>query len=270
VTGAVVISAPPNPPSANAGGPYNFCPNTITPKGSNTPVLVYAPFLLDGSKSTNPDQGQTDGSPGAVPSTITSYLWDFSCSGAFNSGSGAQLDVTSAFDVSADFGTSFNVCLQVTNNDNVAFPTAGLASGLSSVAAAQVTIHTPTDESCTHCVQTLSSVAKIPTPSVPGNIQLYWTDTNTNSNIFPIDHYNIYRSTSASFNPFVQIAGAASSPFIPSVQAAPPPGGATLHFQDNNVTGGVTYYYRIAPATANDTETCQGNVTLPVVLGKGK
>jgi len=264
VTGAVIISAPPNPPSANAGGPYNFCPNT-----NSSGALIYAPFLLDGSKSTNPDQGQTDGTPGAPPSTITSYLWDYSCSGAFNSASGAQVNATSAFDVPADFGTSFNVCLQVTNNDNLAFPSAGLAAGLSSVAAAQVTIHQPTDEACTHCVQTLSATPKAPTPGVAGNIQLYWTDTNTNAAMFPIDHYNIYRSTSASFTPFVQIAGASSSPFIPAVKVPATPG-STLFFQDNNVVGGTTYYYRIAPATANDTETCQGNVTLPVVLGKGR
>jgi hypothetical protein len=263
VAGGVLIASPPNPPNANAGGPYNFCPNT-TVSGK----LIYAPFLLDGSKSTNPDQGNTDGTPGAPPSTIVSYLWDYSCSGAFNSASGVQVDATTAFDAPADFGKSFNVCLQVTNNDNLAFPSAGLPAGLSSVASAQVTIHTPTDEVCDHCVQTLGGKSKAPTPGVPGNIQLYWTDTNTSTQ-FTIDHYNIYRSQSATFTPFIQIAGAASSPFIPAVKVASPAGG-TLYFQDNNVTGGNTYYYRIAPATVNDTETCQGNVTVTVAIAKGR
>jgi hypothetical protein len=263
VVGNVVIANPPNPPNALAGGPYNFCPNTTV---AGKPI--YAPFMLDGSGSTNPDQGQTDGTPGAPPSTIIAYDWDYSCSGVFNSAHGAQVDSTAAFDQAGFFGTSFNVCLRVTNNDNLAFPTAGLAAGLSSVAAAQVAIRQPTDEVCTHCVQTLGGNAKAPTPGVPGNIQLYWTDTNTSAQ-FTIDHYNIYRSTSATFAPFIQIAGAASNPFVPAVQVSHPPGGK-LTFQDNNVVGGTTYYYRIAPATANDTETCQGNVTVTIALAKGR
>jgi hypothetical protein len=267
VVGDVVISAPPNPPTANAGGPYNFCPNTA---GGN---LIYKPFLLDGSKSKNPDQGQTDGTPGAPPSTIVSYIWGYTC-GTSTLGSGAQINATAAFDIPADFGTTFNVCLQVTNNDNLAFPTADLPAGLSSFASAQVTIHNPTDEACTHCVNNLGGSSKAPIncpgpKCIPGDIQLYWTDTNTSS-AFPIDHYNIYRSTSSNFNPFIQIAGAASSPFLPAVQAQAFPGGGKLFFQDNNVVGGTTYYYRIAPATANDTETCQGNVTVTVALAKGR
>jgi len=264
VTGNVVIANPPNPPNANAGGPYNFCPLT-TPSGK----LIYAPFLLNGANSTNPDQGQTDGTAGAPPSTIISYDWDYSCSGTFSSAHGAQVDATSAFDVPADFGTTFNVCLRVTNNDNLAFPTAGLTSGLSSVASAQVSILTQGSEGCTHCVQNLGGKAQAPTPGVAGNIQLYFTDTNTNPS-FPINHYNIYRSTNANFTPFTEIAGANSSPvFIPAVQISAPPGGL-LYFQDTNVVGGTTYYYRVAPATVNDTETCQGNVTLAVTLPKGR
>jgi hypothetical protein len=266
VVGNVVISAPPNPPNANAGGPYNFCPNTKLLNG--LPVPIYHPFMLDGSKSTNPDQGNTDGTPGAPPSTIISYLWDYSCAGTFNSASGPQVDASTAFDQALFYGRSFNICLQVTNNDNLAFPSAGLTAGLSSVAAAQVSIRQPTDEVCSHCVQTLGGNAKAPTPGVPGNIQLYWTDTNTSTQ-FTIDHYNIYRSLSATFNPFTEIAGAASVPFTPAVKVAVPAGGK-LFFLDSNVVGGTTYYYRIAPATADDTETCQGNVTLTIALAKGR
>jgi len=264
VTGDVVIATPPNPPNANAGGPYNFCPNTA----GSPPKAIYAPFMLDGSKSTNPDQGNTDGTAGAPPSTITAYNWDYACAGTFTSASGAQVDATSVFDKPAFFGTNFNVCLQVTNNDNLAFPTAGLLAGLSSVASAGVSIHQPTDEVCTHCVQSLGVNAKAPTPGAPGNIQLYWTDTNTSAQ-FTIDHYNIYRSTSSTFIPFTQIAGAASSPFVPAIKVSTPAGGK-LFFLDNNVVGGTTYYYRITPATVNDTETCQGNVTITVALARGR
>jgi hypothetical protein len=234
--------------------------------------------MLDGSKSTNPDQGKTDGTPGAPPSTITSFLWDYACAGNWNSASGAQVDATSAFDVPGLIGTSFNICLQVTNNDTgptcsvanpvCAFPTAGAQPPLSSSASAQVYVHLPTDEVCTHCIQTLSAVAKAPVPGVPGSIQLYWTDTNTSTQ-FTIDHYNIYRSTSSTFTPFVEIAGASSKPFIPAVPVSNPPG-KTLNFLDTNVVGGTTYYYRVDPATANDTETCQGNLVIRVALAAGR
>jgi len=262
VTGSVVIANPPNPPFSDPGGPYNFCPNT-----SANGQLIYAPFLLDGSKSTNPDQGKTDGTPGAPPSTIVSYAWDLTGACQNFTTIGEQINATTAFDIPADFGTSFNVCLKVTNNDNLAFPKANLTAGLSSVNAAGVTIHQPTDEACTHCVQTLGAKAKGPTPGVPGNVQLYWTDTDTNAAIFPIDHYNVYRSTSATFLPYEQIAGANSVYGLPSVPVSNPPGG-TVFFVDNNVAASTTYYYRIAPATVNDTETCQGNVTLAVTVAK--
>src|ERR1019366_4863729 len=82
--------------------------------------------------------------------------------------------------------------------------------------------------------------------------------------------YNIYRSLSATFTPFTQIVGAASSPFVPAIKVAVPAGGK-LTYQDNNVVGGTTYYYRVAPATASDTETCQGNLsTLTIAIAKGR
>lgn len=275
VVGNVVIANPPNPPTANAGGPYNFCPNTGT--GG---TLIYSPFLLNGSGSSNPDQGKTDGTPNAPPSTITAYNWDFACAGSYNSASGAIVNATSAFSSPSDYGSSFNVCLQVTNNDLCtttagqtanpplcAFPTAATGT-LTSVASAQVTIHNPTDQACTHCVSNLSGVSKAPTPSSPANVQLYWLDTNTSAQ-FPIDHYNIYRSSNSNFSSPVQLAGANSSPYQPAVKTSSTPGGQ-LYFLDQSVSGGSTYYYRVAPATASDTETCQGNVTFTIAIAKGR
>jgi hypothetical protein len=269
-TGSVVISNPPNPPNANAGGPYNFCPNL-----DNSGRPIYAPFTLDGSKSTNPDDGKTDGTQGAPPSVITAFDWDYACAGAFNSAHGSQVDATSSFDVPANYGASFNICLRVTNNDNLAFPTAGLGAGLSSVSTASVTVHQPTDVQCSHCVSTLRGAAKAGTPGVPATIQVYWTDTNTSPG-FPIDHYNIYRSVctgsgtpagcTGNFVPAVQIAGASSvtgKAGIPVSSTA----GATLVFVDNyQLAAGVTYYYRVSPATAGDTETCQGNLAATVAV----
>ncbi len=276
VVGDVVISSPPNPPQANAGGPYNFCPNT----NALTGALIYAPFILDGSKSTNPDQGQTDGTPGAPPSTITSYAWDLTGACSVFTTIGEQINVTSNFDVPADFGTTVNnICLKVTNNDNLAFPSANLAAGLSSIATAQVTIHQPSDEACTHCVNSLGGAAKAPSPGIPATVQLYWTDTNTAT--FPIDHYNIYRSTcpptgavgascTGNFAPDTLLAGPGSVTGTLGIPVSNPSGGTLNYVDSYQLVGGTTYYYRIAPATANNTETCQGNVTVTVAISKGR
>ena len=275
VVGDDIISSPPNPPTANAGGPYNFCPNQVNG------AFIYQPWYLNASNSVNPDQGTTDGTAGAPPSTICNpatagttgnsanacgYYWDLACSGAYNGPTGPEPNVTGDFGP-ATYGTTFNVCLKVVNNDNLAFPTAGLASGLSSVASATVSVHNAGDEACTHCVNNLKAITHPPLPNNPGNIQLYWTDTNSAS--FPIAAYNVYRSPNADFSNFTQIAGPNSTTGIPAVQV-PAHVGTTVYFQDNNVTVGNTYYYRVAPATANDTETCNSNLTLKVTLTAGR
>ncbi len=253
----ILISAPPNPPQANPGGPYNFCPNK-----DNSGKLIYAPFLLDGSHSSNPDQGKTDGTPGAPPSTIVSYQWDYSCANTFNSASGAQVDATAAFLPLA--GTSFNVCLKVTNNDNLAFPSAGLAAGLSSVGSTPVFVHLSSDVQCTHCVSGEVAKVKAGSPGVPTSVQLYWTDTN--SVAFPIDHYNVYRSLNANFLPFVQVAGFNGT--YPPVKV-PATIGSVVVLVDQTVSKNPTYYYRVSPATTNDTETCTSPISsqIKVVVG---
>ena len=275
-----VVAYPPNPPDANAGGPYNFCPNV---NGNGQPI--YAPFTVSAALSTNPDQGKDDGYPGDNPSTISSYIWDLSGSCSDFSGTGAptdptsvsgvQIDATSVYDQSGFYGKTFPVCVQVTNTDNNAFCHTIQASGGScstlyqSVGSAQVSIHNPTDEVCTHCVNSLTSLAKAGTPLAPANIQLYWTDTNT-SVTAQIDHYNIYRSTSATFIPYQQIAGANSVTGNRGVPVSNPPGGQLYYNDTYQLTSGATYYYRVAPATANDTETCQGNKSFGVTIPASK
>jgi hypothetical protein len=284
VTNNITINgAQASSPTANAGGPYNFCPN-LDAHGN----LVYAPWILNGSLSTNPDQGKHL-NPGDPTSTIIDYEWSPGCTSTYTPGTGtntnSQLTIqgTGAPTYSSPFtpGSAFNLCLEVTNNDNLAFEDLSAGCGINpstsspyttqtcSIASTTVTVHQTTDDECTHCVQTLGKNVKNPAPGSPGNIQLYWTDTNTTPATFPINHYNVYRSTSASFNPFVQVAGANSVYGLPAVQV-PASHGATVYFQDTNVTGGTTYYYRVAPATINDTETCTGNITLQAVLGVGR
>ncbi len=253
----ILISAPPNPPQSNPGGPYNFCPNKDV-----TGKLIYAPFLLDGSHSTNPDDGKTDGTPGAPPSKIVSYLWDYSCANTFGSASGAQVDATSAFAPLA--GQTFNICLKVTNNDNLAFPSAGLTQGLSSVGSTPVFVHATTDFQCTHCITGVQAKVKNGGPGVPSNVQLYWTDTN--SAAFPIDHYNVYRSLNANFIPFVQVAGFNGT--YPPVKV-PAVMGAVVYLTDGTVSKNTVYYYRVSPATTNDTETCSSPQTSQVKVPVG-
>ncbi len=253
----ILISAPPNPPQANPGGPYNFCPNTDA-----NGKYIYAPFLLDGSHSTNPDDGKTDGTPGAPPSAIVAWDWDYSCANTFTSAHGSQVDATSAFVPLA--GQTFNICLKVTNNDNLAFPSAGLTQGLSSVGSTPVFVHQPTDIQCSHCVTGVVGKVKSGGPGVPPSVQIYWTDTN--SAPFPIDHYNIYRSLNASFIPFVQVAGFNGT--YPPVKV-PAVMGSPLVFVDQTVSKGTTYNYRIAPATINDTETCMSPQTSQIQVTIG-
>jgi hypothetical protein len=226
----VTVNAPPTPPTANAGGPYNFCPQL-------------PPFYLDGSKSTNPDDGKHES--GAPPSQIVAYAWDFTCSNAFNSSSA----ISPRVDGLAPFTSpgTFNSCLRVTNNDNLAFPSAGLSAGLSSVSSATVTVHAATDQFCSKCVTSAQAVVRIGTPTVPAQVQLYWVDSGA-------DHYNIYRST-ANNGPYTEIAQG-----IKTTQLG-------LVYIDNNVSNHTTYYYRVAPATLNDTETCQSNQTFTAVIG---
>ena len=151
----VLVTIPPVPPTANANGPYTFCPGKS--------------WFLDGSKSVNPDDGKHE--PGCPGDFIKSYAWDLHGQGTFTDAFGAQPDVT------GDWGPgSYLVQLKVTDNTALSFPSSHLGD-LSSTASTQVVVKA----SCT-CVSDLKAIAK------SKQIQLTWTNTYA-------DHYNVYRGT---------------------------------------------------------------------------
>ena len=147
-------------PTANAGGPYSFCPQS-------------KPWFLDGSHSTDPELGLSD--PGSPADKIIEYAWDMSGTNNFTDASGVQPDVTAFF---TGLGPGlYPVQLRVTSSTAASFPSSGLAN-LTGTAGVQVLVK----NSCT-CITTLSAVA-----NGNGKIQLTWPLTGSN-------HYNIYRST---------------------------------------------------------------------------
>jgi hypothetical protein len=136
------------------------------------------------------------------------------------------------------------------------------SSSEASVQTTSYTIHAATDTSCTDCVSNLVAKAKNAAPGNPGNVQLYWYDTN--SAALPVTHYNIYRSSNASFSPFIVLAGQ-GGPFA----AVPVPAthGAQVLFVDTSAAQTGTYYYRVSPATSNDSATCSSPITLSATVG---
>jgi hypothetical protein len=205
----VVVSIPPLAPTAHAGGPYNFCTNRT-------------PWFLDGSLSTNPDNGQSE--PGQPGDFIKSYLWDLDGDGMFDDASGVSPNVTSAFSVGSHL-----IQLKVTDNTATSFPSSGMGD-LSDTASSQVTVRSGTDPACT--CSTLTAYPK------NGLVQLSWSLLAGGA-----DHYNVYRGT-ISGGPYLKIGTGA--------------GTQTLFF-DRTVTNGVTYYYVLRPAALNNAETCQSN-----------
>lgn len=159
----VQVAFPPLAPTANANGPYNFCPTT--PR-----------WYLDGSASVNPDQGLSE--PGRPGDTIQSYQWDTDGDGLFIDATGMQPDVKPSFQNRAP--GSYRVQLKVTDTTATAFPSSGLAN-LSSVATAAVNVRATDDPACA-CVGNLAARAK------SGKIQLTWTAAAG------VAGHNVYRS----------------------------------------------------------------------------
>jgi hypothetical protein len=171
----VVINTPPLAPTANAGGPYNFCVNR-------------QPFFLDGTGSVNPDEGQHQ--TGAFPGdTITEYAWDLDGDGQFDDAFGAQPDVT-AFFIGRGVG-QYLIQLRVTDNTAASFPGSGMGN-LTSVNSAQVNVIASTDPRC-GCVTDLAARPKL------NKAELRWTPRAGAVG------YNIYRGT-ANGGPYLKIA----------------------------------------------------------------
>jgi hypothetical protein len=161
----IIVSTPPLAPTADAGGPYEFCPSA-------------QPWFLDASNSSNPDEGQSE--PGQPGDTIISYEWDLDGDSQFDDATGVSPDVTAFF-----FGQppgNYLVQVRVTDNTASSYPSSGQPN-LSSVDSATVTIYASDDPACA-CVEDLTARAK------PGKIQLVWTHSGAPS-------YNIYRGTTA-------------------------------------------------------------------------
>lgn len=176
----VQVSIPPLAPTANANGPYNFCPAT-------------AHWYLDGSGSVNPDQGQHQ--PGNYPGdTIQGYLWDLDGSGLFFGASGAQPEVTSYY--SARGPGSYLVQLKVTDTTASSYPSSTLGN-LSSVGSSTVNVRSASDPQCA-CISDVAARAK------SGKIQLTWTS------VAGVAGYNVYRGT-VNGGPYAKIGSTTST-----------------------------------------------------------
>lgn len=175
-TVVVQITQPPVAPTADADGPYSFCPQT-------------QPWFLDGSGSVNPDDGAH--LPGAPGDMIQAYEWDLDGDGQFDDASGAFPDVT-AYATAAGPG-SYLIQLKVTDTTGTSFP--GFAD-LSDTDSAQVIVRSADDPACS-CVDDLAARAK------RDKIQLTWTYTGAAS-------YNVYRSTTSG-GPYSLIANTTST-----------------------------------------------------------
>ena len=207
----VRINLPPLAPTADAGGPYSFCPAQQ--------------WFLDGSSSTNPDDGLSE--PGQPGDFIKAFAWDLDNDGAFDDAAGAQPNVT-AFYTPGGAG-SFLARLRVTDNTATSFPSSGMGD-LSGVDAAEVTVRSATDPVCA-CIADLTARPK------SGKVQLVWGNTS------PAGGYNVYRST-VSGGPYQLVANTTS---------------AYSTYLDEGLVNGTTYYYVVRPAALNGAELCQSN-----------
>lgn len=226
---AIIVDTPPLAPTAVARGPYNFCP------GLN--------WFLDGTGSTNPDEGQSEAHVPPYPGdTITTYEWDLNGNSVYDDAgvdaTGAQPDVTAYF-TGRGVG-SYVIGLRVTDRTAASFPSSGLGD-LSDVDSAVVHVRSGTDPECA-CVSNLAARGK-PVSGVP-TIQLTWTPKAG------AHHYNIYRGT-VNGGPYLKIGSTTST--------------YAMYSDAVGIVSGVTYYYVVREANVLDDERCQSNQTLGAV-----
>jgi hypothetical protein len=175
----VRITTPPLAPTADADGPYVFCPQA-------------QPWFLDGTGSVNPDEGLSE--PGQPGDTIQQYAWELDGLDAdFDEAFGATPDVTAFF--TAQGTGNYLIQLRVTDTTATSFPSSGFGD-LSDTDSSQVSVKDAADPACS-CIDDLAARPK------SGKVQLTWTHTGAVS-------YNVYRSTTAG-GPYVKIANTTST-----------------------------------------------------------
>ena len=211
----VTVDTPPLAPTADANGPYVFC------LGQN--------FFLDGTGSTNPDDGEaeTDPPPAGCPNgdSITAYDWDLDGDGQFDDASGAQAEVT-------DFYTqvgAFNASLRVQDDSAACFPTVA-DENLTGFDVGEANVFALGAQEC-ECVSDLFI------RSNSRAISLNWAASNNPET----DSYNVYRGTTAG-GPYNLIGN------------TPTPG-----YADSTAAAGTTYYYIVRPIRIDTSEICQSN-----------
>lgn len=163
------VTIPPLAPTADAGGPYVFCPGV-------------AKWFLDAARSSNPDDGLSE--PGKPVNRIIEYAWEFDGDNDFDDAVGPTPDV-SAYFRSLPMG-SYLIQLRVSDNTATSFPSSGQPN-LTSVDSAVVVV-----EAACNCVNNLTARAK------GTKIQLTWSNVAA-------DHYNIYRGP-VSGGPYTRLA----------------------------------------------------------------
>jgi hypothetical protein len=179
-TVTILVNQPPVAPTADAGGPYNFCPEA-------------KPWFLDGRASTNPDEGQSEvGKPG---DTIQSYLWTL---GSDTIGTTAIQDATTYFE-GKGVG-SYLVTLRVTDTTATSFPSAGTGD-LSDTDTAEVFVRSATDPVCAQCPRNLKAYPKIT------KVELSWTFRAGALK------YNVYRGTTSG-GPYLKIGEASIGLYV--------------------------------------------------------
>jgi hypothetical protein len=162
------VSTPPLAPTANAGGPYRFCPGQV--------------WFLDASGSVNPDEGQHQAGPypGDTINWVGGFLWDLNGDGVFSDATGKTPNVTAYF--TALGPGSYLPQVKVTDTTASSYPVSGMPN-LSSVASAEVRVFAATDPAC-GCTTGLTARGK------PYKMDLVWTPRAARP-----DHFNIYRGT---------------------------------------------------------------------------
>lgn len=172
----ILVNTPPLAPTANAGGPYNFC------QGKK--------WFLDGSGSINPDNGLFQ--PGHPADYIKEYAWDLDGNNSFNDAFGVAPEITGALSLGPHV-----IQLRVKDNTAASFPSSGLPD-LTGVDSAVVTVRSSTDSACISCISNLAARPKL------SKVQLTWAPKAG------AHHYNIYRGTVAG-GPYVKIGTTTSA-----------------------------------------------------------